>query len=167
MKRSRSKLVIGRPSDCDKGFVLKNAFLPSFRASSCERACGLEHHARVLEHVLDRGAHLVGSPGSSTSTSFAAQPEGSSPTSFTATPSANRPTCSSRTRLLFSGTASSRPRPPARRDDLHRRTNPLDVAAMPEIRRRRLRHEDRVDRLCCGAGSRRRWSLPRDHLRSL
>ena len=54
-------------------------FHPGLGARDGQRARGLEHHARVLEHVLDRGAHLVGIGEHHLVHQAAAQPEGLAP----------------------------------------------------------------------------------------
>ena len=82
-----------RRASCPAHAVLLD---PGLGAGDRERAGRLEHDARVLEHVLDRRADLVGVDEHDL-VDAARGTGGTSPrpTCFTATPSANRPTWSS------------------------------------------------------------------------
>ena len=133
----------------------------ALRAGDGERAGRLEDRARVLEHVLDRGADLVGVDQHHLVDQLLAQAEGlARPTCFTATPSANRPTCSSATRrpaaserAMASASTGSTPMIfTAGPQALDVRGDAGDQAAAAD------RDEDRVDRpRGAGAGSPCRW----------
>ena len=90
---------VGAAGDRDQVRLFAVPLGPRLDAGDGERAGGLEDRARVLEHVLDRGADGVGVDQDDVVDAAAAQSRNVSlPTCFTATPSANRPTCASVTR---------------------------------------------------------------------
>ena len=77
MKRRRSKLVFAPEATATSVLPCGRVRLdPGLGAGDGQRARRLEHHARVLEHVLDRRAHLVGVDEHHLVDQLAAQAEG-------------------------------------------------------------------------------------------